>query len=314
MPTITSRQNPIVARYRAAARGEEPDQMLLDGAHLVGEALAAGVALAETAVTVAAAESPTTCRTSLSALGAGECRSRHRVAGRDGCAEPGSHVVRNRCAGASARCQTSTPIYAAPSPLVVIAIDIQDPGNLGAIVRVAEAAGATGVIAAGACADPFGWKALRGSMGSAFRLPIVISRDAPPTPSQRRGAAAAASSRRCRAVGRSLFDATLTGALAILVGGEGAGVSQALIDGADERVTIPMQAPVESLNTAVAAALVLYEAAGNERSNQQQARPRRTRHNRGSRTMRLRASVVTLFVTKYSHGLAVRRRPTEDEQ
>ena len=49
---------------------------------------------------------------------------------------------------------------------------LQDPGNLGAIVRVAEAGGASGVIAAGRCADPFGWKALRGSMGSALRLPI----------------------------------------------------------------------------------------------------------------------------------------------
>ena len=60
------------------------------------------------------------------------------------------------------------------SPLVIIANDVQDPGNVGAIVRVAEAGGATGVVAAGACADPFGWKALRGSMGSALRLPVAI--------------------------------------------------------------------------------------------------------------------------------------------
>ena len=56
-----------------------------------------------------------------------------------------------------------------------IAVDVQDPGNVGAIVRVAEAAGATGVVAAGASADPFGWKALRGSMGSALRLPIAVA-------------------------------------------------------------------------------------------------------------------------------------------
>ena len=57
---------------------------------------------------------------------------------------------------------------------MLIACDVQDPGNLGAIVRVAEAAGASGLIAAGQCADPFSWKALRGSMGSALRLPIAI--------------------------------------------------------------------------------------------------------------------------------------------
>ena len=59
-----------------------------------------------------------------------------------------------------------------PPALVVIACDVQDPGNMGAVIRVAEAAGATGVIATGACADPFGWKALRGSMGSALRVPV----------------------------------------------------------------------------------------------------------------------------------------------
>src|SRR5207247_2416630 len=63
-------------------------------------------------------------------------------------------------------------VYAKTPPLVLIACGVQDPGNLGAITRVAEAAGATGLVAAGQCADPFGWKALRGSMGSAFRLPI----------------------------------------------------------------------------------------------------------------------------------------------
>ena len=93
----------------------------------------------------------------------------------------------------------STRVYAGAGPLVVIAVDVQDPGNLGAIVRVAEAAGATGVVAAGASADPFGWKALRGSMGSALRLPIVAARDRRRRRSPRRGGTAAGSSRPCRA-------------------------------------------------------------------------------------------------------------------
>jgi len=124
---------------------------------------------------------------------------------------------------------------------------------------VAEAAGATGLVAAGASANPFGWKALRGSMGSALRLPIAsaLSSDA---------AIADARRRRCRVVatvprgGRSLFEADLSGPVAVLIGGEGGGLPAALVDTADERVTIPMQAPVESLNAAVTAALILYEA------------------------------------------------------
>ena len=143
--------------------------------------------------------------------------------------------------------------------LAIIAIDVQDPGNLGAIVRVAEAAGATGFVAAGGSANPFGWKALRGSMGSALRLPIT---------SEVAAEDAVADARRhgCRIIatvlrdGRSLFGVDLAGPLHVLIGGEGQGLAAALTDAADERVTIPMQAPVESLNAAVTAALIVYEA------------------------------------------------------
>ena len=126
-------------------------------------------------------------------------------------------------------------------------------------MRVAEAGGASGVIVATGSADPFSWKALRGSMGSALRLPIVSGIDAD---------AAIADARRhgCRVMatvprdGRPMVELTLTGPVAVLIGGEGRGLSAALVDAADERVTIPMEAPVESLNAAVTAALLVYEA------------------------------------------------------
>ena len=125
----------------------------------------------------------------------------------------------------------STPAHARSS---LIAVDVQDPGNLGAIVRVAEAGGATGVIAAGACADPFGWKALRGSMGSALRLPIGVA-------PRRGGGRRDARRHGCRIVatvprgGRSLYDVDLRGAVGDPVGGEGAGLTPRLIEAADER-------------------------------------------------------------------------------
>jgi tRNA G18 (ribose-2'-O)-methylase SpoU len=74
---------------------------------------------------------------------------------------------------ADGRVVAGDAVYSGNETLVVVAVDVQDPGNTGAIVRVSEAGGATGVIASGATADPFGWKALRGSMGSALRLPVV---------------------------------------------------------------------------------------------------------------------------------------------
>jgi TrmH family RNA methyltransferase len=142
---------------------------------------------------------------------------------------------------------------------VVVACDIQDPGNLGAIARVAEAGGASGLVAAGRCADPFGWKALRGSMGSLLRLPTV--RCAAPEDE-----VAEARRHGCRIVaavprgGLPLFQAALKGPVAFLIGGEGPGLAPALAAGADQRVSIPMHPPVESLNAAVAAALLVYEA------------------------------------------------------
>ena len=70
-----------------------------------------------------------------------------------------------------------TSLCERPQAFVLVIADVQDPGNLGAIVRVAEAGGATGVAVVGRSADPFGWKALRGSMGSALRLPIATLDD-----------------------------------------------------------------------------------------------------------------------------------------
>jgi TrmH family RNA methyltransferase len=152
----------------------------------------------------------------------------------------------------------------APPALVVIACDVQDPGNMGAVIRVAEAAGATGVVAAGACADPFGWKALRGSMGSALRLPIVVRE----TPEAAMLDARAAGCRIAATVprgGTELAAANLAGSLALLIGSEGSGLPQALVNLADICLTIPMKPPVESLNAAVTTAVALYEAARQRR-------------------------------------------------
>ena len=176
-------------------------------------------------------------------------------------ASPAAMASRTRCAPSRSMTSSTSPdrIYSGPAPLVAIAVGIQDPGNLGAIVRVAEAAGASGLVAAGACANPFGWKALRGSMGSALRLPIAVAADVD-------AALRDARAHRCRLVatvprgGTSLFDGNYSGATAMLIGGEGPGLPAHVIGGADDRVTIPMSSTVESLNTAVAAALLLYEA------------------------------------------------------
>jgi RNA methyltransferase, TrmH family len=161
---------------------------------------------------------------------------------------------------------------AVKNPFLCVAAGIQDPGNVGAIVRVAEAGGAAGVIVAGNSADPYGWKALRGAMGSAFRLPVVREPDLDRVLAALRAAgvqvlatataaaAAAASTNGGVTSRRSFSDKPLTGACAFLLGGEGPGLPAELISAADGVITIPMEPPVESLNVAVSAGLIIYEA------------------------------------------------------
>jgi RNA methyltransferase, TrmH family len=254
---VTSRHNPNIARYRSVARGEALDLLLLDGSHLVADALAAGLRLESAAVLSGALD-----RAEIRALiarietsGAEVVTTTPQVMAVVSPVRSSSSIV----ALARRPIADATRLYAGPVPLVLVAADVQDPGNLGAIVRAAEAGAATSVIAAGACADPFGWKALRGSSGSALRLPIGTAGTA---------AAAIADARRhgCRAIatvprgGRSLYDVDLRGPAALFIGGEGPGLDPAVIEQADERLTVPMRAPVESLNAAVAAAIVVYEA------------------------------------------------------
>lgn len=277
MKRITSRQNPLVAAFRAVARGERPG-LLLDGPHLVAEALASRVAITQAMVTPGGLE-----REDVKALVERMERSGVDVASVTAPVMAAVSSVRSASALvaiADRREGRDAQVYGRPPqvPLVIIACDVQDPGNLGAIVRVAEAAGATGVVAAGESADPFGPKALRGSMGSALRLPVAAG-DAAETVSAARRLG-------CRVLaavprgGRSLFDLDLTRPVAILIGGEGAGLPPSLASQADECFTIPMQPQVQSLNAAVAAALVVYEA------HRQRHSERRTANDRTSNAER----------------------------
>jgi TrmH family RNA methyltransferase len=144
-------------------------------------------------------------------------------------------------------------------PLVAVLAGVQDPGNLGAVVRTAEAAGATGLVACPPSADPFGWKALRGAMGSTFRLPVPhrVPLHEALLAARHHGLIVVAAVPRG---GVPMRDFDFRRPIAIMLGGEGAGLDATHLVHADERVTIPMKPPVESLNVAVSAAIILYEA------------------------------------------------------
>jgi TrmH family RNA methyltransferase len=148
----------------------------------------------------------------------------------------------------------TTPV----GPVLVVA-GLQDPGNLGTILRSAEAFGAAGVLLGEGTVSPFNPKVVRGSAGSIFRLAVVRAKLPEILPQLReKGVRLVATSSH---KGVSLPKANLAGPIAVLVGGEGAGVPRDLLSTADEIVAIPHVRQVESLNAGVAASIVLYEIA-----------------------------------------------------
>lgn len=150
---------------------------------------------------------------------------------------------------------------------ILVAAGLQDPGNLGTILRSAEAFGSAGVILGEGTVSPFNSKVIRASAGSAFRLPVVQAKGPGGlndvcTKLRARGVRLMATSSH---KGTSLDQAKLAGPVAIFVGSEGAGVPRALLAQVDETVAIPHSPQVESLNAGIAASIVLYEAARQRR-------------------------------------------------
>jgi TrmH family RNA methyltransferase len=256
---ISSRQNAFVRRCRelAGRRDARAGEILIDGRHLLSEALAAGVSISAAAGTAAAWDSADgrALAARLESSGARVYVATSAVLEAASPVKTPSGIV----AVARRPSREAPGVFAGAPALVVCAVHVQDPGNVGAIVRAADAAGASGVIAAAGSADPFGWKALRGSMGSAFRVPIAVVADAESACARAREhhlLVLAASP----AAGTDLREHDLTRPVMILVGGEGAGLPASAEALADASLRIPMRPPVESLNVAVAAGVILFEA------------------------------------------------------
>lgn len=293
MERIASRQNAIVKRFRELARASAAGsgEVLLDGPHLVQEALACGIPIDTAAFSdrqlagvlsplariakdvkhhggrvlavtdqVLAAMSPVQQPSGVVAI----ARARPSEL-RDAFSAP--HLSAKRVPSGSDpksahfRHISGSDLKAADrAALVMILAGLQDPGNVGTIIRTAAAFGATGVVTIEGSAHPFGWKALRGAMGGTFRLPVAARGSLLDVIAMARDARV----RLIAAVprgGTPLPQLDLRAPAAILLGGEGAGVADTAIAAADAQVTIPMQESVESLNVAIAASLILYEAA-----------------------------------------------------
>jgi tRNA G18 (ribose-2'-O)-methylase SpoU len=152
------------------------------------------------------------------------------------------------------------PLVNAPTATIVVCPDVQDPENLGSIVRIAAALGAAGLVLGPHCADPFSRRVQRVSMGNVYRLPIVPVTDVPATLGELRTKHGVESWATVLADDAETFGGRPRPArLALVLGSEGHGLAQEVAAACDRRVTIPMRAGVDSLNVAVAAGIFLYE-------------------------------------------------------
>lgn len=147
--------------------------------------------------------------------------------------------------------------------LLLVLVDVADPGNVGTMLRAAEASGCAGVVVAGDSTDPFSPKVVRASAGSLFRLPVYLADDPVETLESIRSVGLRALAT-VVGEGQAPEDIELRGS-AIVIGNEAHGLDREIVAVCDGMITVPMTGRVESLNAAMAATVVLFEAARQRR-------------------------------------------------
>ena len=249
MEHITSRQNPLVARLRKLGADKKARRaegaFLCEGVKLVGEALRWGADV-ETLVIAEGVELP-----------AGLPEGIRLVEVPEDLLKAVSTVDTPQ--GMLAVCRTpelAPPKELAPGRYLVLD-GVQDPGNVGTVWRTADAFGADGLILLPGCAEPFSPKTVRSTMGACFRLP-VWELDLASLRSRLAAAGVPLYATALREDTQDARDADLSRA-AVVIGSEGRGVSQAVLDACEKTLKLPMRERCESLNAAVAAAVVLWE-------------------------------------------------------
>ena len=149
-------------------------------------------------------------------------------------------------------------------PLVLVLDNLQDPGNMGTVFRSAEAAGASGILMSKDCVDVYNPKVIRSTMGAIFRLPFYRAEDLPGAVMELKAGGLRVYAAHLE--GRSTYDGEdYRRGCAFLIGNEGNGLRQEVAECADCRIRIPMEGCTESLNAAVAASILLFEAARQRR-------------------------------------------------
>jgi TrmH family RNA methyltransferase len=248
---ITSHDNPIFKRLKKLGESSrarrEARMTLLDGEHLLAAYLDAG---GQPHTLVRAASFGAERLVPLAA----RCREAKALVMPD--ALFAELVPVATPTGVLAEAAWLAPAVPPATPLVIVLEDIQDPGNLGAMLRTGAAAGATLAVLSKGCHDPWSPKALRGGQGAQFVLPLRTGEDISAWLADFAGQSVALT----LAEDSDFYALDLAGPTALVVGNEGAGLSEAVCEAASVRVQIPMTGRVESLNVAAALAVAAFEA------------------------------------------------------
>jgi TrmH family RNA methyltransferase len=259
-PHITSRDNSLLRRARDVRDGKIGESIFVEGLRLCEEALASDLSIEAVIYSEELAHKERAAgiieKLIKSAIKSASVSEKLLTSISNTKTPQGIVVLAARPADDEQSFTSKQPA----SPLLVMLHEINNPVNVGAILRTAEAAGVRGIIATANTADPFSPKALRGAMGSAFRIPIWSG----PTFTD---AINWCRSRKTRIVGAAADGPQLYTEVdwressALIVGRESTGLSADEIKVANNVVRIPMQGAAESLNVAVATGIILYEAA-----------------------------------------------------
>lgn len=256
---ISSSSNERVKHARRVREGRERDLIFIEGERLVGECVSSGLKLHA-------------CFTA-----AQPTESQQRLVAQVSCpvfqlAEPVLESLGDTMSTQGVIVIAERPwpaldrMFEGSSPLLLGLDRIQDPGNMGTLVRTAEAAGVNGIFSFAGSTDAFTPKTLRSSMGSAFRLPILPDVSG-------LGAIETCRSRGLKCVVATgeadmpHYDYDWTQPTMLILGNEGRGASAEVMKACDVRVRIPLHTPVESLNVAAAGAAILFEAVRQRQQN-----------------------------------------------
>jgi RNA methyltransferase, TrmH family len=250
---VTSRENPAFkAMAKLVAKSSERKRLglsLIEGDHLLAAYLDSGATPAEIVVSHRALGDPRLARLVERAAAARVTLLADALFDSLSGVESPTGII---------TCVRTPPGTRAPAtaPLVLLLEDIQDPGNVGTLLRCAAAAGAGHVLLSARCAFAWSPKVLRAGMGAHFALNIIEDAPLDEFVGTYRGTSIALSAD----ADASIFELDLCGPVAFIVGNEGAGVSEPLKVAATRRARIPMPGRMESLNAGVAGAICLFEA------------------------------------------------------